>query len=35
MLADRALLTQRPDLVAQGIIDGLLCFLKGEGIIEE
>jgi N-acetylmuramoyl-L-alanine amidase len=35
MLADRALLTQRPDLVAQGIIDGILCFLKGEGIVEE
>lgn len=35
MLADRPLLTQRPDLVAQGIIDGVLCFLRGEGIIEE
>lgn len=33
MLADRALLTQRPDLVAQGIIDGIQCFLEGEGII--
>lgn len=31
MLADRPLLTQRPDLVAQGIIDGILCFLEGEG----
>ena len=31
MLADRLLLTQRPDLVAQGIIDGILCFLEGEG----
>jgi N-acetylmuramoyl-L-alanine amidase len=31
MLADRTLLTQRPDLVAQGIIDGILCFLEGEG----
>jgi N-acetylmuramoyl-L-alanine amidase len=31
MLTDRALLTQRPDLVAQGIIDGILCFLEGEG----
>jgi N-acetylmuramoyl-L-alanine amidase len=31
MLADRALLTQRPDLVAQGIIDGVLCFLEEEG----
>jgi N-acetylmuramoyl-L-alanine amidase len=35
MLADRPLLTQRPDLVAQGIIDGILCFLEGEGIIPE
>jgi N-acetylmuramoyl-L-alanine amidase len=35
MLADRALLTQRPDLVAQGIIDGILCFLEGEGIIQQ
>jgi N-acetylmuramoyl-L-alanine amidase len=33
MLADRRLLTQRPDLVAQGIIDGIECFLQGEGII--
>jgi N-acetylmuramoyl-L-alanine amidase len=31
MLADRELLTQRPDLAAQGIIDGILCFLDGEG----
>jgi N-acetylmuramoyl-L-alanine amidase len=31
MLADRQLLRQRPDLVAQGIIDGILCFLEGEG----
>ena len=31
MLADRTLLTRRPDLVAQGIIDGILCFLEGEG----
>jgi N-acetylmuramoyl-L-alanine amidase len=31
MLADRALLTRRADLVAQGIIDGLMCFLEGEG----
>ena len=30
MLADRTLLTQRHDLVAQGIIDGILCFLEGE-----
>jgi N-acetylmuramoyl-L-alanine amidase len=31
MLADRSLLLQRPDLVAQGIVDGILCFLEGEG----
>lgn len=31
MLADRWLLTRRPDLVAQGIIDGILCFLEAEG----
>jgi N-acetylmuramoyl-L-alanine amidase len=30
MLADRELLTQRQDLVAQGIVDGLICFLQGE-----
>jgi N-acetylmuramoyl-L-alanine amidase len=33
MLADRPLLEQRPDLIAQGIIDGILCFLEGEGLI--
>lgn len=27
MLADRDLLTNHPDLVAQGIVDGILCFL--------
>jgi len=35
MAADRWLLTQRADLVAQGIIDGILCFLEGEGRILE
>jgi hypothetical protein len=35
MLADRWLLTQRADLVAQGIIDGILCFLEGEGKLVE
>jgi N-acetylmuramoyl-L-alanine amidase len=35
MLTDRWLLTQRQDLVAQGIIDGILCFLAGEGIALE
>jgi N-acetylmuramoyl-L-alanine amidase len=28
MLADRAILTDRTDLIAQGIIDGLNCFLE-------
>jgi N-acetylmuramoyl-L-alanine amidase len=35
MLADRALLTQRPDLAAQGILDGILCYLDGEGMALE
>jgi N-acetylmuramoyl-L-alanine amidase len=26
---DRDLLTQRPDLVAQGIVDGIICFVEG------
>ncbi len=30
MLDDRELLTQRPDVVAQGIVDGLRCFIGGE-----
>ncbi len=28
MLADRDLLTERPGMVAQGIVDGLVCFLE-------
>ncbi len=28
---DRAILTQRPDLVAQGIVDGLMCYLSVRG----
>jgi N-acetylmuramoyl-L-alanine amidase len=28
MYLDRALLTQNPDLVAQGIVEGLLCYLE-------
>ncbi len=28
MLADRVLLTEHPDLLAQGLTDGLLCFLE-------
>lgn len=27
---DRELLTERPDVVAQGIVDGILCFLEGD-----
>lgn len=27
---DRDLLTQQPDLVAQGIVDGIVCFVEGE-----
>jgi len=30
MLNDRYILTQRADLVAQGIVDGLICFIEGE-----
>ncbi|MBN2393336.1 MAG: N-acetylmuramoyl-L-alanine amidase [Anaerolineae bacterium] len=30
MLDDRELLTQRPDVVASGIADGLVCFIEGE-----
>jgi N-acetylmuramoyl-L-alanine amidase len=26
---DRELLTQRPDLVAQGVVDGIVCFVEG------
>lgn len=29
---DRQLLTQQPDLIAQGITDGIICFLKNENI---
>jgi N-acetylmuramoyl-L-alanine amidase len=28
---DRELLTQQPGLVAQGIVDGIVCFIEGEG----
>ncbi|MBN1262136.1 MAG: N-acetylmuramoyl-L-alanine amidase [Anaerolineae bacterium] len=30
MLDDRALLVDRPELVAQGIVEGLVCFVEGE-----
>jgi len=32
MFEDRDLLTRRADLVAQGIVDGILCFLESEGL---
>ncbi|HEY73075.1 MAG: hypothetical protein B6I35_07425 [Anaerolineaceae bacterium 4572_32.2] len=31
MLNDRYILTQRADLVVQGIVDGIVCFIEGEG----
>lgn len=31
MFLDRAILTQRADLVAQGIVDGLVCYLGARG----
>jgi N-acetylmuramoyl-L-alanine amidase len=30
MFADRTMLTERPDLVAQGIAEGIVCFIEGE-----
>jgi N-acetylmuramoyl-L-alanine amidase len=30
MRNDRLILTQQPDLVAQGIVEGLVCFLRGD-----
>lgn len=30
MLNDRHMLTQRADLVAQGIVDGIVCFIEGD-----
>jgi len=30
MYNDRPILTQRTDLVAQGIVDGIICFIEGE-----
>jgi N-acetylmuramoyl-L-alanine amidase len=30
MFADRTILTERPDLVAQGIIEGIVCFIEDE-----
>ncbi len=31
LLEDRELLTERPEVVAQGVAEGLLCFVAGEG----
>lgn len=31
MLEDRELLTERSDVVARGIVNGLICFIDGEG----
>jgi N-acetylmuramoyl-L-alanine amidase len=31
MLNDRPMLTQQADLVAQGIVDGIVCFIEGDG----
>jgi N-acetylmuramoyl-L-alanine amidase len=30
---DQQILTQKPDVVAQGIVDGLLCFIRNENVI--
>jgi len=32
MLDDRELLVERPEVVAQGIVDGLICFVEGEEV---
>lgn len=32
MNLDRQILTQQPDLVAQGIVDGLLCYIRNESV---
>lgn len=29
---DRQILTQKPDLVAQGIVDGILCYIRNENV---
>lgn len=29
---DQQILTQQPDLIAQGIVDGLLCFIRNENV---
>jgi N-acetylmuramoyl-L-alanine amidase len=30
---DQQILTQKPDVIAQGIVDGLLCFIRNENVI--
>jgi len=32
MNLDRSLLTQQPELVAKGVADGILCYLRNESI---
>jgi N-acetylmuramoyl-L-alanine amidase len=32
---DRTILTQKPDVVARGISDGITCFLNNENIASE
>jgi N-acetylmuramoyl-L-alanine amidase len=31
---DRQILTQKPDLIAQGVTEGILCFLRNENVME-
>jgi N-acetylmuramoyl-L-alanine amidase len=33
MLEDRELLTEQSDRVARGIVNGLICFIEGEGAL--
>jgi N-acetylmuramoyl-L-alanine amidase len=30
MFADRKMLTEQPDLIAQGIVEGIVCFIEGQ-----
>jgi N-acetylmuramoyl-L-alanine amidase len=34
MNLDREILTQKPDLIAQGIVDGLLCYIRNENVTQ-
>jgi len=29
---DQQILTQKPELIAQGIVDGLLCYIRNESV---